>query len=213
MIFAIADLHGRADLLQNAVYKLETTYTSGTVVFLGDYVDRGPDSKGVLDILMRGPRMPDKWTWIIIRGNHEDMMLECHQQSSSQHSWWISHGGDATLKSFGGSIPIKYLEWVDELPRLYWDDHHVFTHAGVLESHPLDDQPNGITQWYRYPSLANVGWNGKHVVHGHTKRKVPELYENRTNLDGGAYSNGILYVGVFEEDKATGPIKVLEVTA
>lgn len=209
--FVIGDIHGRADLLNAALARIYTSADEGAIIFLGDYVDRGPESKAVLDTLMAGPQHRSGWSWIFIRGNHEDMLLDCHKSDSSEHQWWVGHGGETTLASFGGDIPDSYLMWLSELPRLHWDDHRVYTHAGVSESYSLSEQPESITQWYRYPHGADVGWNGKHVVHGHTPIG-PEQYTNRTNLDGKAYKYGSLFVGVFDDDQAGGPIEIMNIS-
>ncbi|MFG1479841.1 metallophosphoesterase [Xanthobacter sp. V4C-4] len=100
LTFAIADLHGRADLLEAALAAIEARVASGTVVFLGDDVDRGPKSKQVIARLVAGPSQG--WEWVCLRGNHEEMMLRALTGCEAvfiERKLWMSNGGDATLRS------------------------------------------------------------------------------------------------------------------
>jgi serine/threonine protein phosphatase 1 len=208
--FVIPDLHGRVDLLNVALLKIQQYSSTGTVVCIGDYVDRGPDSKGVIDRLMQGPS--EGWVWHCIRGNHEDMLLDCHDiLNPIQRQWWLGHGGETTMKSYGGTIDPDHIEWINNLPRLHWDDLRVYTHAGVGEQFELHEQPESLTQWFKYPDRADVGYRGRHVVHGHVALvDGPECYTNRTNLDTKAYETGRLTVGVFD-GTTSGPIDIITV--
>jgi len=205
--YVISDLHGRLDLLEYALAQIEARPV-GRVIFTGDYIDRGPDSAGVVYRIMAGPK--NGWLWTPIRGNHEDMLLQC--RDGDQIGWWMANGGMETLKSYGGFIPNDHVQWMDRLPRLTWDEHRVYTHAGVSEDFDLDSQPEAITQWFRYPKGANVGWRGMHVVHGHTPQMDgPELYSQRTNLDIGGVFCGRLAVGVFDDDTPGGPVEIITI--
>ena len=210
--FVIGDIHGRHDLLVMALEKIYDYATGGTIIFLGDYIDRGPDSKQVIQTLMDGPKNKAGWNWICLRGNHEDMLLENHDTADEKMKrWWFANGGDTTMNAYDGTIQEDHLKWMNQLPRLYWDDLRVYVHAGVSQDYDLIDQPEQVTQWFRYPRGTNKGWHGKHVVHGHTPIG-PERYEHRTNLDGNACYRGRLLVGVFN-DAVAAPIEILEVTA
>ena len=206
--YVIPDIHGRYDLLSAALVEIEERDDTGTVVFLGDYVDRGWESRQVIKRLMTGPS--DGWNWYPIRGNHEDMLLECNDPTHPEHEWWLSHGGSATLSSYWGNIKTSHINWMKQLPRLHYDKHRVYVHAGVDEGYPLDEQPERVTQWFRYPSKLDIGHGDRHVVHGHTPIG-PELYKNRTNLDNGAVFTDHITVGVFDDDIAGGPIEVMYV--
>lgn len=208
--YVIPDLHGRYDLLYHALLKIGQRESTGTVVFLGDYVDRGPQSKEIVDRLIQGP--PPGWNWVCLRGNHEDMLLEAYVDHGEVRSWWFNNGGDTTMQSYGGIIPEEHLAWYRSLKNLHADEHRVYVHAGLGEQYDLIDQPEAMTQWYRYPTGADVGYRGMHVVHGHTP-KGPELYPNRTNLDAAAYKRGTLCVGVFADDTPGGPIGILRIGA
>lgn len=220
--FAIADIHGRVDLLKAAVDRIETS-DGGTVVFLGDYVDRGPDSDSVIEFLMAGPRYPN-FKWICLAGNHEAMMLSAVADVGDR-GWWIGCGGDATLDSYGVAkghryephgmkkIPPDHLRWMGNLPFFHEDAHRVFVHAGVNGDHvDLKDQSVEMLQWYRYAPGDDTGYRGKHVVHGHTPQKNgPVLLKNRTNLDVGAVFYGRISIGIFDDDVAGGPIDVVSI--
>lgn len=208
LTFVIADIHGRLDLLNSALAEIEARMAGGRIVFTGDYIDRGLESAGVVQRLIDGP--PANWEWVCIRGNHEDMLLTC--KDGENLGWWVANGGGETIVSYGGEINQAHVEWMDALPRLWWDDHRVYTHAGVNESHELTEQVEAVTQWFRYPKGADVGYRGKHVVHGHTPNaNGPELFENRTNLDTGAVFTGRLVVGIFEDATPGGPVNLIEI--
>lgn len=213
LTFVVPDLHGRYDLLKLALRKIADYATTGKVVFTGDYVDRGPDSRSIVVNMIAGP--PEGWSWVNLRGNHEDMMAECAllPPTADNYHWWLSNGGKATLDSYVGHHDIvEHIEWMKNLPTIHHDAYRVYVHAGVSESYDIDQQPESITQWYRYPPRADIGYRGRHVVHGHTIVLNPELYTNRTNLDTGAVFHGLLFVGVFHDEIPGGPIDLIEVS-
>lgn len=210
----IPDLHGRFDLLEKALHLIESTFKEGTVIFLGDYVDRGPDSYKVINRLIEGSHTALIFKFLC--GNHEDMMLDACVNNIADG--WILNGGLETLKSYNNAkdcydvkvVPQKHIDWLLTLPDVLYDEHRVYVHAGVSESYSLSNQPETMTKWFRYPDGADVGWNGKHVVHGHTPKLYgPELYTNRTNLDVGATFTGKLVIGVFDDNIAGGPVDLL----
>lgn len=211
LTFAVPDIHGRHDLLTLALREIEAWAKEGTVVFLGDYVDRGPASRLVLATLLAGP--PEGWRWICLRGNHEEMFTECI--GGHEIDWWKRNGGGATLDSYQGHDDelAAHLAWIKTLPRLHHDAHRVYVHAGVSETFDLDRQPEAMLQWFRYPDRCNIGYRGRHVVHGHdANRNGPECYGNRTNLDTWAVVTGCLTVGVFDDDLPGGPIDVIRIS-
>lgn len=208
--YVIADIHGRLDLLELALSEIESR-TPGTVIFTGDFIDRGPESKGVVDRVMAGPTDP-AWRWSVVRGNHEDMALHC--ADGTDLHWWIQNGGAQTLQSYGGPIPVEHLNWFASLPRITWDKYRVYVHAGVDATVPLEQQDEHTTQWKRYPKGWASGHGERHVVHGHTPQPDgPELFEGRTNLDVGSFFTSRLAIGVFDNDKPGGPVEVIGVSA
>ncbi|KQV28120.1 hypothetical protein ASC97_07165 [Rhizobium sp. Root1203] len=210
--YVIADLHGRFDLLQSALERTETSPTGGTVVFMGDYIDRGPASKQVMDRLMAGPQ-DDRWRWVCLKGNHEDMMVAC-LRGQADLSWWIGNGGRETLQSFGGSVPIEYLMWADALPQYYADGKRIFVHAGADSTKPMCEQTEAMLLWYRCKRYQDVAHPDGYIVHGHTPfEDGPVILEGRCNLDTGAFLTGSLAVAVFDDDVPGKPERIFTIKA
>jgi serine/threonine protein phosphatase 1 len=205
--FAIADLHGRFDLLTRAFAEIEVYNPKPhKIVLLGDYIDRGPESRQVVEYLMRcNPNV------VCLKGNHEDMMVETIT-APLDPGWWVGNGGAQTLVSYGGVIPPKHVEWAKNLPTIHVDKHRVFVHAGVNPGAPLDEQTDEYKMWFRYPPEADVGHGDRHVVHGHTPNpKGPELYGSRTNLDTLAWRTSRLVIAVFDDEVPGAAIDYIEV--
>jgi serine/threonine protein phosphatase 1 len=219
--YAIADLHGRFDLLEMALAKIaDHAELPATVVALGDYVDRGPDSRKVIARLMLGLGGED-WRLICLKGNHEDIMLQTCRGVVPDCDWWLTNGGGVTLTSYGQNegdeadvtvIPDEHLRWIERLPSMHVDEHHIFVHAGVDPSFSLDEQDSQEVIWKIYGDRDEGGHGQRHVVHGHHQHADgPILKKNRTNLDTFAWYTGRLVIGVFADDTPGGPLEVLEV--
>ncbi|HBT02273.1 MAG TPA: serine/threonine protein phosphatase [Citreicella sp.] len=209
-IFAIGDIHGQIDRLHEALDMIERDADrDAPVVFLGDYVDRGPESRAVIDTLMRGQAEGRPWTCLM--GNHDRYVLRFldnplyDDPQTSRPLLWTDPplGGRATLASYGvdvddrrpleairddaaEAIPQAHLDWIAALPRLHEADHQIFVHAGLRPGVPLDAQAEDDLIWIRKPFLETEHDWGRLVVHGHTALDFPQLYANRLNLDGGA---------------------------
>ena len=122
-IYVVGDIHGRYDLLQKAQLEIARDYDgAATVVFLGDYIDRGPQGCAVVKCLMRGPAR-DGDRWVCLRGNHEQMALDAHQPGGNRYVW-PNNGGDATLKSFGGTLSTAVLARFRDLPLRHETEQH-----------------------------------------------------------------------------------------
>lgn len=194
----ITDVHGRLNELQRLLGKVPA---GAKLIFLGDYVDRGTQSCEVVELVKSLPGA------ICLRGNHEDMMCNPYTMFGT----WMANGGSATMESYKdpltGEINAGLMEdhaaWFETLPRFHSDAHRVYVHAGVDESHDLQHMPEAITQWFRYPAGADIGYRGLHVVHGHTPGIVQ--LSNRTCLDGGR----TLTCGVFDDDLPGGPVELI----
>ena len=214
LTFAVADLHGRFDLLQDALVAIEAyaPATFGqTVVFLGDYVDRGPQSADIIDRLFTGP--PVGWRWICLKGNHEAMMALA-LRSPDRLDWWISNGGEATVMSYERrrEMIASHLAWLEALPAIHIDAHRVYVHGGVDPVIPLDRQAEKTLLWKRYPVNAAEGHCTHHIVHGHDPNEDgPLCHHGRTDLDTLAWATGRLVVGVFDDARPGGPIDQIEV--
>lgn len=215
LTFAIADLHGRDDLLAKALEAIAARAGDAphTVVFLGDYIDRGPASRAVLERLRTGPL--DAGRWICLKGNHEDMLAQASHDPDLM-PWWLGNGGDRTLASYEGTHGMlgAHVAWVESLPRFHVDDHRIYVHAGLDPALPLADQSDKVLMWKRYPSGASGGYGHRHIVHGHDPHQSgPIFFEGRTALDTLAWRTGRLVVAVFEDARPGGPVDLIEVSS
>jgi serine/threonine protein phosphatase 1 len=209
LTYAIGDIHGSYRKLRNLLdhCKEHRGATEYRIVFLGDYIDRGPHSREVVDLLIETQsQTPDHV--ICLRGNHEDMLLNAINYGD--HGPWLANGGAMTLASYGvgraGDILPAHLEWFRSLPLATADEKRFFVHAGVRPGVPLQQQSEEDLLWIREPFLSDPRHHGLYVVHGHTpvRSGVPELRRNRLNLDTGAYLGGPLTAAMFDET-AVGP--------
>jgi serine/threonine protein phosphatase 1 len=180
--YAIADLHGRFDLLEMALARItERAEPPATVVTLGDYVDRGPDSRKIIERLMAGL---EGWRLICLKGNHEDIMWQTCRRLPDV-DWWLTNGGGATLISYG--------QQVGDQADVASSRHHIWT-------------------GWNDPDYDDGGHLQRHVVHGHHQHPHGPIFKkNRTNLDTLAWYTGRLAIGVFDDAAPGGPIEVFEV--
>lgn len=225
--YAIPDLHGRYDLMQKALAKIYVQEQDGqhehTVVFLGDYVDRGRQSRQIVERLMLGPRRGAKW--VVLKGNHEDMLVGAYDGTYNV-DLWVGYGGGATLISYGHPTTIKtndeldmtvvpnaHIRWAEKLPILHSDWHRVYVHAGLDSKRSLEDQLESQALWKIYSEeMTGDVYPGYHVVHGHDGQEDgPLLYPHRSNLDTYAYRTNRLCVAVFDDEKVGGPIGLMEI--
>ncbi|MFB9952240.1 metallophosphoesterase family protein [Rhizobium puerariae] len=210
--FAIGDIHGCLRELEVMLARVEDLAPAGHVVFVGDYIDRGPDSKGVIDLVMAGPKRQG-WRWTALKGNHEDMMVGAHH-GGFDADVWKENGGQRALQSFGGHVPDQVLRWCAELPLIHVDEHRIFVHAGVDETMPLYGQRERDLIWKRFPADYTADFWGHHLCHGHTPVPGnPRTVGNRTNIDSGCVFGDALSCAVFDDDKPGGPVRFLRVPA
>lgn len=205
MLFAIGDVHGH-HLKLIRLMELCRAFAEAkgerhvSYVLLGDYVDRGPDSAGILDWLVSRPANVHA-----IAGNHEDMMLHA-VEGGEPLIRWLANGGSDTLRSYGKSdlleIPRAHLDLVAALPLFLDDGLRLFVHAGIDAASPEAREP-GILLWTRKhpPDDAPLA---RFLVHGHTPTKSgrPDLRPNRLNLDTGAGWGKRLSAAGFEREAA-----------
>lgn len=231
--YCIADLHGRFDLLCAAIDRIEgdAGLPGGRLIVLGDFIDRGPHSRHIIDLLMAGSQRPG-WEWIILQGNHEAMMLQVlGAPTPPLLRWWFGNGGDATLISYGYQhgddiaplkVPPEHLSWLATRPLTFEDAHRIYVHAGVPFDQAVGDAAPATLQWMLYPGDVDHGdaevhadlshISGKHIVHGHHQSAAhPLLKPHRTNLDGFAWKTGRCAIGVFDDTEAGGPVELLTV--
>lgn len=215
--YAIADLHGRFDLLEKAFTMItaDAESTPYEIITLGDYIDRGPQSKEVIDFLI-------KEEVVSLMGNHEAMAVQvCLTPTNQLIDWWMGNGGQATIQSYNpdayygevGWMGQDHLKWMASLPLYYETEKQVFVHAGIsFPDVPLDEQDEERMVWMLYGKNDHGGWQGKHVVHGHHQfADGPHEWSMRTDLDTFAWHEGRLVIGVFDDTqgKACRYIEVL----
>jgi serine/threonine protein phosphatase 1 len=214
LTYVIPDIHGRDDLLREALSGIagRSGGEPGRIVTIGDYVDKGPQSREVIDRLKSGVSAP--WRLVTLKGNHDAMMVEALRDPAKM-AGWMEKGGDAALASYGGEVadvPPAHIAWLDELLLMHVDAHRLYVHAGVDPELPLDRQNETTLLWKRYPEGFSDGFGKLHVVHGHDNfPDGPLLYEGRSNLDTQAWRTGRLIVGIFDDDRAGGPVDFIEV--
>ena len=206
LTYAIGDIHGRHDLLQLLLRKIREHAEDRPhkLVFLGDYIDRGPDSAAVVETIRRLQNAsPDNV--VCLMGNHEDMLLMAVNDPTAVY-WWVRNGGDATLAAFDAGmphdIPADVLDWMSSLPNSFEDEKRYYVHAGLRPGKGFMEQTDQDKLWIREPFLTIDYDFGKHVIHGHTpvRTAYPESRPYRTNLDTGAVFTGVLTAGIFMGD-------------
>jgi len=213
--YVIPDIHGRFDLLCNGLAQIaaHAAGQTGTIVALGDFVDKGPDSRQVVERLRAGA--PEGWSFYPLKGNHDVMMAEALRNPAKMDAW-RERGGATAIASYGGdpsNVPSADIEWLEQLPFMHIDRFRIYVHAGVDPQLPLDRQTEKTMMWSRYPKDFPLGFGDRHVVHGHEPFvDGPKLYEGRTNLDICAWRTGRLVIGVFDDDKPGGPVDFIQVT-
>jgi serine/threonine protein phosphatase 1 len=214
LTYVIPDLHGRRDLLDAALARIDAHAAGAalTLVVLGDYVDKGPDSRGVIARLRAG--MPAPWRTAMLKGNHDALMVAALRGDIAMDDW-LEKGGDTALASYGGEaadVPVHDIAWLDGRPLFYEDTHRVYVHAGVDPARPLRQQEPLLLLTKRYADDDDSGLGGKHVVHGHDRHPDgPLLLQHRSNLDTNAWATGRLVIGVFDDAVPGGPAELIAV--
>lgn len=218
-VYAIGDVHGCAGLLDQLHGAIladaaQAPARRRVAVYLGDYVDRGADSAGVIDLLLDDP-LPG-FERVFLKGNHEDFMLRF--LGEPRHGpLWLMNGGGATLASYGvcdsdirrpgdrivqlhdafrSRLPARHLEFLRRLDLVHQEGDYLFVHAGVRPGVPLGVQTEEDLLWIREPFLSSGEDLGCVVVHGHTPVEAPEVCVNRINVDTGAVWTGTLTAAV-----------------
>ena len=212
LTYAIGDVHGCVDKLVRLLARCRAHAGDRRrrLVFVGDYIDRGPDSRGVIETLLKLQRSEPEV--ICLRGNHEALMLDAVE--SGDEALWLLNGGGETLESYDATqaldLPAELVDWADALPLFFDDGRRLFVHAGLNPRVPLDHQTEQDLLWIREPFLSSRNDFGRLVVHGHTPLRagVPDLRSNRLNIDTAAVFGGPLTAAVFEEHR-TEPVAFL----
>lgn len=221
-VYAVGDVHGRADLLTELFMRIDNDlrtrpHAHATEIFLGDYIDRGPHSREVIDLLIDRQR---RHQTMFLKGNHEDCMLQVLGDPAAFAEWKMI-GGLSTVLSYGitltghydpqgqariatalaETIPDSHSSFLRSLRLSFSVGDFFFAHAGVRPGIPLVAQSPRDLLWIREDFLLHEEDFGKIVVHGHTPTKEPEIRRNRINIDTGAYATGRLTCLVLENDQ------------
>jgi serine/threonine protein phosphatase 1 len=213
-VYAIGDVHGRFDLLLDLIMRIAKDNaarepTAVHVVMLGDLIDRGPQSREIIDFFLNGA--PEFAQWHFIMGNHEEMLLKLiDQPDSALMPQFLRFGGRETFESYGAPqriLDTPDLYTPDSLPFYVPEAHrafmrrmedgilvgdYFFTHAGIRPRVPIDDQEPQDLRWIRKGFLEDETDHGMIVVHGHTVLDEVEVRSNRIGIDTGAYATGRL---------------------
>ncbi|MEP2717768.1 metallophosphoesterase family protein [Pseudophaeobacter sp.] len=221
-IYAIGDIHGQLGMLEEALARIEADGgPDARVVFLGDYTDRGPDSRGVVELLSQGLEAGRNWTCLL--GNHDrmfSMFIEDYPRNDARllvGFHWLHEriGGIETLQSYGvespegtriyelhaealKAVPEHHRAFLAGLPDYHLEGELLFVHAGIRPDVALEDQSQDDKIWIRQEFLLAQGDHPWLVVHGHTQIPAPEHRGNRINLDSGAGFGRPLTAAVFE---------------
>ena len=217
VIYAVGDIHGRYDRLLRLQGMIEKDAAKRAgkrrvLVYLGDYIDRGPDSQRVLDHLITMPL--GGFETVHLRGNHEQLMLE-FMGDVDRGLPWLANGGLKTMASYGliseetssrvgrvaqhkmyldllGMLPRQHRVFLRDLPTSHRIGNYLFVHAGIRPGATLAMQDDDDLLWIREPFLSANDDYGFVVVHGHTVCAEPEIRHNRICIDTGAYESGVL---------------------
>jgi len=212
-VYVIGDIHGRSDLLDRMAVQISRDLDSNPTddcltVTLGDYMDRGPDSRGVLDRLVRNP-FPTEF--VALKGNHE-ALFEAFLDDPAVAEHWRRLGGLETLHSYGvpvsnlmmganyeqaataleAAVPDEHFKFLASLKTSIITGRYFLCHAGVRPGIPLERQSVEDLLWIRDAFLKSTMDFGRIVVHGHTPSERPEVLPNRINIDTGAFATGRL---------------------
>jgi serine/threonine protein phosphatase 1 len=214
-VYAIGDVHGRLDLLTELMTKIEADARgfAGPVelVFLGDYVDRGPHSCEVIEWLVR--QIPQQVRPRFLRGNHEDVLLKLWENELPDEvlAGWLTYGGRETLSSYGlgaatiysddlnqiraqaiAAAPMAHHQFLRGLQFSAQFGDYYFVHAGIRPGIPLGQQDANDLMWIREPFLSSKELHGALIVHGHSISREVQSRHNRIGIDTGAYATGRL---------------------
>lgn len=198
-IFAIGDIHGCLGKLRDLMDRIAIDPAADTIVFIGDYIDRGPDPKGVVDLVLDVKRRVSNTVCLL--GNHEQMFL--HYLEGRDEELFLSNGGISTLLSYGLTasaargnekeiMPGDHLRFFTSLSPHYETDDYIFVHAGLRPGIPLPRQDLDDMVWIRFEFINSSYDFAKTVVFGHTPLHEPYIDETKIGIDTGAVYGGKL---------------------
>ncbi|RJR40726.1 MAG: serine/threonine protein phosphatase [Deltaproteobacteria bacterium] len=196
-IYAIGDIHGCLGHLEQLLDEVQPDLEKDLLLFVGDYIDRGPDSRGVVDYVLRLRQTYPRGHIICLKGNHEAMFLDFLQGRDRER--FLFNGGLRTLRDYWGAnwdrlprllLPPEHEEFYQELQLYYETPDYIFVHGGLKPGVPLAEQQEEDLLWIRGEFIASVEDFGRPVIFGHTPFKRPLIMPNKIGIDTGAvYGN------------------------
>ncbi len=215
-VYVIGDVHGCLTQLASLHGMVASDLAlrpiqDSVLVHLGDYIDRGPGSAGVVALLSEDVT-PPVGRRADLCGNHEAMMCAALSEDLRAADAWLMNGGDATLASYGVSsdalptqwaeaIPSAHRQWIASRALTHKEGGYLFVHAGIRPGRKLHRQTDEDLLWIREPFLSSQDRHPLVIVHGHTPSPVPVVRNNRIGIDTGAFMGGLLTCLVLEEDR------------
>ncbi|WP_029625229.1 metallophosphoesterase family protein [Sphingomonas sp. PAMC 26605] len=219
-LYAVGDIHGRRDLLDAMLDSIREDIVSrpigsAVMVFLGDLIDRGPDSAGVVERLLTLGDDPARGLFLL--GNHEEVLLRVLAGEPGLAYDWLEYGGAACAESYGvaasmlqamdeariartlaAAIPTEHVAFLEMFGDTVRFGDYLLAHAGIRPGVPIDAQQPQDLRWIREPFLSDPHDHGFKVIHGHTISNGVEQRANRIGIDTGAYRSGVLSAAVVE---------------
>jgi serine/threonine protein phosphatase 1 len=198
-IFAVGDIHGCFGKLTALMEKIDIVWSRDKLIFLGDYIDRGPDSYEVVEYLISLKKQHANI--VFLKGNHEEMFM--NYLTGNNRLGYLFDGGQQTLDSYishkkrepGFPVPEEHLDFFRSLVLFHETDHYVFVHAGLKKGVPVEKQDTEELLWIRDPFVRSKADFGKRVVFGHTVFLEPLVEPNKIGIDTGAvFSNRLTCV-------------------
>jgi serine/threonine protein phosphatase 1 len=226
VIYAIGDIHGRDDLLAALLEGVrrdagQRPARRRLLVFLGDYISRGPGSRAVVERVM-ALAWPG-FELVTLKGNHEDLLLRFLDGDLAAGALWLDYGGAQALQAYGmapevgargdeggaerlrrelaAALPARHLEFCRRLRLHHREGGYYFVHAGIRPGVPLEQQSDADRLWIRSEFTDSCADHGVVVVHGHCIAALPQVRHNRIGIDTGAYASGHLTCAVLEGDE------------
>jgi serine/threonine protein phosphatase 1 len=222
-LYAIGDIHGRRDLLDELLDRIAADIAARPVdaavlVFLGDFIDRGPDSAGVIERLSALGDFPARA--VFLQGNHEEILLRVLDGEEGLAYDWLGFGGDACVESYNVSsaalkakeesniartllaaIPERHIAFLRDLGDTVRFGDYLLVHAGIRPGIAIEEQQPHDLRWIRDPFLSDQHDHGCMVIHGHTISNGVDRRSNRLGIDTGAYRSNVLTAAIVEESE------------
>jgi serine/threonine protein phosphatase 1 len=211
-VYAVGDIHGRLDLFEQLLQRIQADDAARgtadtTLILLGDLIDRGPDSRAMVD---RAMELAQSGKVRVLAGNHEEMLLVSMDNDEALRHF-LRHGGKETLFSYGldpaeysrsklpdlrarlgALVPAEHIAFFHAMEDHIVIGDYLFVHAGIRPGVPIVEQATCDLRWIRREFLDHADWHGHLVVHGHTITDEPDVQPNRIGIDTGAYASGRL---------------------